>query len=208
MLQYGRRTPVRVQREGAGDEEMFTMKVEMGFTKPLARQIKEGVEIETSRNVLMNSKAEWNNARIPRIVIEEGERQNEDEDSGLSKKKEKSRVDKDKRERKMGNPEEKVNNVRRKRQYQEEDTETTELGGNKKRRIEHEKEKLMPERKELGKRKVMTEGERCSEKVVKKPRIETEDLIDEQMSEKESLIVRIRNTKPNDMTLTTLCRKA
>ena len=65
---------------------MFTMRMERGFTKPLARQIREGVEIETSKNVLMNSKAEWNNARIPRIIIEEGEKQQEDESSGLSRK--------------------------------------------------------------------------------------------------------------------------
>ena len=71
----------------------------------------------------------------------------------------------------MENAEEKVNNVRRKRQYQEEGTETTDLMGNKKRRIEHEKGKLMPERNELRKRKVFTEGERCSERVVKKPRM-------------------------------------
>ena len=51
--------------EGQGDEDMFTMKMEMGFKKPLARQIRERVEIEMSTKQLMNSKAEWNNARIP-----------------------------------------------------------------------------------------------------------------------------------------------
>ena len=50
------------------------MSMEQGFKKALARQIREEVEIEMSRGVLMNSKAEWNNARIPRIIIEEGEK--------------------------------------------------------------------------------------------------------------------------------------
>ena len=62
------------------------MKMEKGFKKPLARQIREGVEIEMSNETLMNSKSEWNSARIPRIVIEEGERQTEDIESALGKK--------------------------------------------------------------------------------------------------------------------------
>ena len=51
---------------------MFTMSMEKGFEKPLARQIREGVEIEMSEMVLMNSKSELNSAQIPRIIIEEG----------------------------------------------------------------------------------------------------------------------------------------
>ena len=43
------------------------------------------MEIETSKNRLMNSKAEWNHASIPRIVIEEGEKQVEDRESGKSR---------------------------------------------------------------------------------------------------------------------------
>ena len=34
----------------------------------------------------MNSKSEWNNARIPRIVIETGEELVEDQESGLGRK--------------------------------------------------------------------------------------------------------------------------
>ena len=71
---------------GKGEVGIFKMKMERGFKKPLARQIREGVEIETSRNNLMNSKAEWNNSCIPRIIIEEGEQQTEDDSSGLNKK--------------------------------------------------------------------------------------------------------------------------
>ena len=37
-----------------------------------------------STNNLMNSKSECNSSRIPRIIIEEGDRQKEDETSGLS----------------------------------------------------------------------------------------------------------------------------
>ena len=80
---------------GEGGEEMFSMKMEMGFKRPLARQIKEGVEIEMSRNTLMNSKSEWNNSKIPRIVIEAGENQSEDLESGLG-----SKGESEKRERK------------------------------------------------------------------------------------------------------------
>ena len=68
--------------KGRGDE-IFTMSMEKSFTKPLARQIREGVEIEMCRGTLLNSKSEWNNSRIPRIVIEEGERRIEDKKSDL-----------------------------------------------------------------------------------------------------------------------------
>ena len=44
---------------GNGGEEMFSMRMEESFKKPLARQIREGVEIEMSKNILMNSKSEW-----------------------------------------------------------------------------------------------------------------------------------------------------
>ena len=70
---------------GEGEESMFQMRMEKGFTKPLARQIMEGVEIEMSQNRLMNSKSEWNNARIPRIIIEEGDKLTEDKTSGLGR---------------------------------------------------------------------------------------------------------------------------
>ena len=71
---------------GEGGEEMFSMKMEVGFKKPLARQIREGVEIEMSKSILMNSKSEWNHSRIPRIVTEAQENQTEDLESGLGKK--------------------------------------------------------------------------------------------------------------------------
>ena len=67
------------------------MSMEESFKKPLARQIREGVEIEMSKATLLNSMSEWNNSRIPRIVIEEGERQREDNDSGLGNKIEKEK---------------------------------------------------------------------------------------------------------------------
>ena len=73
------------KHDGEGEEKMFSMRMEQGFRKPLARQIREGVEIDCSKNTLMNSKSEWNSARIPRIIIEEGERQEEDETSGLGR---------------------------------------------------------------------------------------------------------------------------
>ena len=68
--------------ENKGDE-IFSMRVEKSFRKPLTRQIREGVEIEMSQATLLNSKSEWNNSKIPRIVIEEGERQVEDIESEL-----------------------------------------------------------------------------------------------------------------------------
>ena len=67
------------------------MKIEKGFRKALARQIREGVEIEMCEGTLLNSKSEWNNSRIPRIIIEEGERQVEDVESGLGNQKEKEK---------------------------------------------------------------------------------------------------------------------
>ena len=68
--------------------EIFIKRIEKGYKKPLARQISEGVQIEMCEGVLMNSKAEWHNSRIPRIIIEEGDEQVEDLESGLGKKSE------------------------------------------------------------------------------------------------------------------------
>ena len=39
------------------------MKMELGFKKPVARQIREGVKIEMCEVKLMNSKSEWNSAK-------------------------------------------------------------------------------------------------------------------------------------------------
>ena len=48
--------------DGLRGDEIFTMRMEKVFRKPLARQIREGVEIEMSEQILMNSKSEWNSA--------------------------------------------------------------------------------------------------------------------------------------------------
>ena len=60
------------------------MKLEKSFRKPLSRQIREGVELEMSKaSIVMNSKAEWNHSKIPRIVIETGEKITGDKESGM-----------------------------------------------------------------------------------------------------------------------------
>ena len=71
--------------------EIFSMRIEKGFKKPLARQISEGVHIEMCEGTLLNSKSEWHNYKIPRIIVEEGEKQIEDLESGLGKKSESSK---------------------------------------------------------------------------------------------------------------------
>ena len=70
---------------GEKGDEIFTMRIDRGFKKALARQICEGVAIETCEGQVLNSKAEWNNSRIVRIVIEEGDKQTEDKESGLGR---------------------------------------------------------------------------------------------------------------------------
>ena len=62
------------------------MKLERSFKKPLERQVREGVELEMcTADIVMNSKAEWNGSRIPRIIIEEREKQTGDKNSGMSR---------------------------------------------------------------------------------------------------------------------------
>ena len=57
----------------------FRMKVLRSHKTPLTRQIQEGVEINNSTaNIIMNSKGEWNGSRIPRVVIEVGEKLQEE----------------------------------------------------------------------------------------------------------------------------------
>ena len=52
-----------------GDLEM---KVVETHRTPLSRQVHEGVAIETNTaDIIMNSKTEWNQLRLPRIVIED-----------------------------------------------------------------------------------------------------------------------------------------
>ena len=112
------------------------MKVEKSFKKPLARQIREGVEIEMSRASLLNSKSEWNNLGIPRIIVEEGELQREDKESGL------------------GNQTE----IERQRKRKERAAESSER--NKKRKQEKEKPNVEPEvEKESYKRRKIVESE-------------------------------------------------
>ena len=61
--------------EHDGKEVKFSMKIVRGHRTPLTRQIHESVEIENSKAViLMNSKSEYHGSRIPRIVIEVGDR--------------------------------------------------------------------------------------------------------------------------------------
>ena len=63
-----------------GRKAKFRMKVLRSHRAPLSRQIQEGVEIENSTaKIIMNSKGEWNGSRIPRVVIEVGEKLHEEE---------------------------------------------------------------------------------------------------------------------------------
>ena len=73
------------------------MKVVESHRSPLSRQVQEGVEIETNgAEVLMNSKSEWNQSRLPRIIIEAGGTQTEDKESGLGQRDEEGRKQKKK----------------------------------------------------------------------------------------------------------------
>ena len=70
-----------------GEKVGFRMKVLRGHRSPLTRQIHEAVQIQYSTaDVVMNSKGEWNGARIPRVVIEVGKDiQDEEEETGKEK---------------------------------------------------------------------------------------------------------------------------
>ena len=62
------------------------MEIVEGHRSPLNRQIHEGVELDTNAaDIVMNSKAEWNHCRIPRVVIEVGDEVEEDTDRGMSR---------------------------------------------------------------------------------------------------------------------------
>ena len=53
----------------------FRMEIARGFLKPLPRQICEAVAIEggaSGADMMLNSKAEWNGSRIPRLTVEVG----------------------------------------------------------------------------------------------------------------------------------------
>ena len=75
--------------EGKLKREDLEMKVVETHRSPLSRQIHEGVAIETNKaDIVMNSKSEWNQARLPRIIIESGEEVIEDKESGLNRNRE------------------------------------------------------------------------------------------------------------------------
>ena len=57
------------------------MKIEKVHRTPLVRQVSEGVEIARCKaDVVMNSKGEWNGSKLPRMVIERGDKVELDED--------------------------------------------------------------------------------------------------------------------------------
>ena len=63
-----------------GQVVQFKMKVIKSHRTPLSRQVQESIEIEYSKaDIVMNSKGEWNGSRIPRIVVEVGEKLQEGE---------------------------------------------------------------------------------------------------------------------------------
>ena len=67
--------------EHGGEKVKFGMKVLRSHRSPLTRQIQESIEIEHSKaDIVMNSKGEWNGSRIPRIVIEVGDKIQEEEE--------------------------------------------------------------------------------------------------------------------------------
>ena len=119
--------------EDKGDE-IFSMRVEKSFQKPLARQIREGVEIEMSRATLLNSKSECNNSRIPRIIIENGEKQVEDRESGFG-----NQIERDRQKRRT----ERQIEIRERKEKRKEGTETDEA---KVDRLESKRRKVLEER--------------------------------------------------------------
>ena len=51
------------------------MKIQKTHRTPLGRQVAEGVEINRCEaDIIMNSKGEWNGSRLPRMIIERGEK--------------------------------------------------------------------------------------------------------------------------------------
>ena len=73
-----------VHHEGDLKGEEVKMEIIESHRSPLNRQIHEGVEIEVNgADLLLNSKAEWNHSKIPRVVIEMGEEIEEDGDNGI-----------------------------------------------------------------------------------------------------------------------------
>ena len=74
----------QMHHQGKLQKGDLELKVVERHRTPLSRQVHEGVEIELNgAEIILNSKAEWNQSRLPRIVIETGDRLIEDEESGL-----------------------------------------------------------------------------------------------------------------------------
>ena len=62
----------RHQCEGGSQVKMVIMRI---FRNSLSRQVSEAVSIEMGQvDLALNSKAEWNSQRIPRLVLEVGAR--------------------------------------------------------------------------------------------------------------------------------------
>ena len=65
----------RVFHGGRKCPEWFRMKIQKTHRTPLGRQVAEGVEINRCEaDIIMNSKGEWNGSRLPRMIIERGEK--------------------------------------------------------------------------------------------------------------------------------------
>ena len=60
------------------------MEVVESHRSPLNRQVHEGVELDMNgAEIILNSKSEWNNCGIPRVMIEVGDEVEEDGGSGM-----------------------------------------------------------------------------------------------------------------------------
>ena len=71
--------------EGTLQERELRMRMMESHKSPLKRQVQEGVQLQVhTADIIMNSKSEWNHDRLPRIVIETGEEQQEDQENGMS----------------------------------------------------------------------------------------------------------------------------
>ena len=58
-----------------GEKSTFSMKILRKHSKPLSRQLQEATLIENSKvDIMLNSKGEFNGARVPRVVVEIGSR--------------------------------------------------------------------------------------------------------------------------------------
>ena len=75
-----------IHHQGTLEREDLQLRVVEQHRSPLTRQIHEGVELECNKaDVVMNSKTEWNHSKIPRIMIEVGDKVEEDTMSGMSR---------------------------------------------------------------------------------------------------------------------------